>query len=659
LLGGLGTDLDHGVISDSAAHPVELETAWLARILATPPPDAIAAANDGFAVAVMSALAASGLRTPEDIAVVGFDDSINVNSNDLGFARTHPGPPRVGGITVDSLSLTTVRAPFYELGRSAVRVAHALIRGEPVPDVTVVSTELVIRRSCGCPPSISLDAPLRFTDEHDVLTHLRHAVAGVPATLPADWPEQLSTAFVREVQRPSGDFLVLLNEFIQSSVRSGERVGSWSRVLSTLRQLRQRSVTGAEEAARAEDTWRKAHLLLAGTAERRSGYLQVLTEMRHQIARDVGRQLNTAPDVAGLTQTLAGELPKIDIPGCYLARYEPVAPSRSFAADSGPTRPRDSRTQSRLLLAYQAGTGVETGTGNETFASVQLVPGDQLRRSSPSSLVALPLYAKDQQLGFVLVELGPRIGWIYTTLQEQLSSALHRVLLIESDLAAQAAIERAHRRAERQRLAGELHDSVSQALFSMSLHTRALQLAAQDGADPQGRMTRGLAELQNLTQGALAELRALILQMRPESLHEEGLVVALRQHAAVLTSREGLDVAFRAPDDRLPLEEQAEEELFRVVQEAAHNSVKHARAQRIDLSIWISADPPGTLVVEVADDGTGFDPTLRRPGHLGLRIMRERVERIGGHLTIDSAPSRSTTIRAILPGVLADDGIHT
>jgi signal transduction histidine kinase len=67
-------------------------------------------------------------------------------------------------------------------------------------------------------------------------------------------------------------------------------------------------------------------------------------------------------------------------------------------------------------------------------------------------------------------------------------------------------------------------------------------------------------------------------------------------------------------------------------------------------------DLSGTLVVEIADDGTGFDPNLPRPGHLGLHIMRERIERIGGRLTVDSSPSRSTTIRAVLPGLLSHDG---
>jgi signal transduction histidine kinase len=447
----------------------------------------------------------------------------------------------------------------------------------------------------------------------------------------------------------------MLSRFLPVSVWSGEPVEHWLRVLSALRRLGGEATAGSVASTRAEDLLRYAQTLLSDTAEKYWQYGQVRSEKRYQIVREVGHQLITALDVADLAEVLVRELPKLGIPGCYLACYESTGSSRPH-----PARPElaAARTRSRLLLAYEGGARVEAGTDAEVFASVELVPGDRLRRPSPSSMVALPLHFRDQQLGFVLFEVGPRIGWIYKTVQEQLSSALHRALLIESDRAARTAVAEAHRQAERHRLAGELHDSVSQALFSMTLHTRALQLAVQqDGGDPQGRMARGLAELRDLTQSALAEVRALILQMRPESLHEEGLIVAVRRHAAGVAAREGLDVGVHAPDHRLPLDEQTEEELLRVVQEAMHNSVKHARARRINLSVWTPADPSGTLVVEIADDGTGFDPTVPRPGHLGLHIMRERVERMGGQLTVDSSPSRSTTIRAILPSLLAQEGI--
>jgi signal transduction histidine kinase len=187
----------------------------------------------------------------------------------------------------------------------------------------------------------------------------------------------------------------------------------------------------------------------------------------------------------------------------------------------------------------------------------------------------------------------------------------------------------------------------------MTLHTRAVQLAVQQqGLDSEGRIARGLAELRELTRGALTEMRALIFQLRPAALHEEGLVVAVRRHAAAVAAREGFEVCVHAPDGRLPLDERVAEELFRVVQEALHNTVKHARPGRVDIRLDGPDGPAGTLVVEVADDGIGFDPAVPHPGHLGLESMRERTQRVGGRFTVDASPGRSTTVRVVVPGVL-------
>ncbi|SDP98840.1 histidine kinase [Lentzea jiangxiensis] len=202
---------------------------------------------------------------------------------------------------------------------------------------------------------------------------------------------------------------------------------------------------------------------------------------------------------------------------------------------------------------------------------------------------------------------------------------------------------------ERHRLARELHDSVSQALFSMTLHTRAVELAVvKEGNDPEGAVVQGLAELRSLTQGALAEMRAALFQLRPDALHEDGLVQAIRQKAKAIAAREGIDVHVDTSHDRLELDERSEAELFRVVQEAAYNSVKHADPTRIDIRIHRK---DGHLVVEVTDDGKGFDTTGTFPGHLGLGCMRERITKIGGELTITSPPEGSTTVRAVVPNV--------
>jgi signal transduction histidine kinase len=274
-----------------------------------------------------------------------------------------------------------------------------------------------------------------------------------------------------------------------------------------------------------------------------------------------------------------------------------------------------------------------------------------LREGGWRSAVAVPLLVRDEELGvfttFYPEGVDPSDADVafLTAMADQTAVAVDNARLF-AELQGKAALE------ERHRLARELHDSVAQALFSMTLQTRAVELAVQqEGADPQGRVARGLAELRELTQGALAEMRALIFQLRPGALREEGLVAAVRKHAAAVAAREGIALRVHAEEDRLPLGEDVEEELFRVVREAVHNSVKHAHPAHIDIRLGEPTGEVGTLVVEVADDGAGFDPDVPHPGHLGLQSMRERAERLGGRLVVDSSPGGST-VRAVLPGIL-------
>lgn len=197
---------------------------------------------------------------------------------------------------------------------------------------------------------------------------------------------------------------------------------------------------------------------------------------------------------------------------------------------------------------------------------------------------------------------------------------------------------------ERQRLARELHDSVSQALYGIALGTQTALGALGEAAD-YGEAERAMSYTHRLAEAAMSEMRALILELRPETLEQEGLVAALQRHVDALRSRHGLDVrATLGLEPALGLE--TKEALYRICQEALHNAVKHARATRLELRL-LQVD--GRVIAEVIDNGVGFDPAMAYPGHLGLVSMRERAAVVAAELDVDSAPGAGTRIRVNLP----------
>jgi signal transduction histidine kinase len=200
---------------------------------------------------------------------------------------------------------------------------------------------------------------------------------------------------------------------------------------------------------------------------------------------------------------------------------------------------------------------------------------------------------------------------------------------------------------ERQRIARDLHDSVSQSLFSTTLHVRTAQRALErEGLDSIGPLGEELREIGQLTRGALAEMRALIFELRPGALAEEGLVVALAKQASALSAREGLVIEVEGPGERLPLGSVVEAQLYLLGQEAMANVVKHARASSATVRLAAKDD---TVSIEVSDDGRGFDPAAVGREHFGLRSMRGRVADLGGRFEVTSALGRGTVLRVEVP----------
>lgn len=264
------------------------------------------------------------------------------------------------------------------------------------------------------------------------------------------------------------------------------------------------------------------------------------------------------------------------------------------------------------------------------------------------AFLSVPLLGKDEVFG--AITLYYRESRLF--LQDELELAV-----VFADQAA-LAIENARLRSkaernaivtERNRLARDLHDAVTQTLFSASLIAEVLpRLWEKNPAEARRR----LDELRELSRGALAEMRTLLLELRPAALTETRLSDLLKQLAEAVTGRARLPVHLRVEGEQ-QLASDVQISLYRISQEALNNVVKHSGAEQawIDLSIT-PGEEEGKIRLELSiqDDGHGFNPAAIPPNHLGLNIMVERAQMIRADLKVESRPGSGTTIRVLWAG---------
>ncbi|MBN1219855.1 MAG: sensor histidine kinase [Anaerolineae bacterium] len=203
---------------------------------------------------------------------------------------------------------------------------------------------------------------------------------------------------------------------------------------------------------------------------------------------------------------------------------------------------------------------------------------------------------------------------------------------------------------ERNHLARELHDSVTQTIFSITLTAKSARMLL--ARDP-GQVAAQLDHLQELAQSALAEMRALIFELRPPTVEEEGLISALRKHVAALKSQAGLEVDLQIEGERR-LPGIQERRLFRIIQEALNNVVKYAQTGSAVVTLIMDDK---RVLLEIEDKGIGFDPTALKTDQtkMGLASMRERAEMMGGTFQVDSHPGGGTRIRVEIPQATGEE----
>ena len=197
---------------------------------------------------------------------------------------------------------------------------------------------------------------------------------------------------------------------------------------------------------------------------------------------------------------------------------------------------------------------------------------------------------------------------------------------------------------ERQRLARELHDSVTQALYSVTLYADAARMAYS--AQKWDALEANLQEVRNMAREAMYDMRLLVFELRPFMLETEGLVSVLRTRLAAVEDRAGLQTEVLVERERrLPIA--IEEELYRIAQEGLNNVVKHAAAKHVRIHIKYYED---SVMLEMIDDGLGFDlKDADRSGGFGLQGIKERVQRLGGSQEMESSPGKGTRLSVSVP----------
>jgi PAS domain S-box-containing protein len=377
--------------------------------------EAVVGSNDEAALWLLRGLQAEGIRVPEDVALVGYDD--------IAPSRVAIPP------------LTTVRPLWYQLGRQAIETLLALLDGKPMAGRVVVPSELVVRQSCGCEPTAVVQAAVgpvkRLPKKAGKARSFAKAFSAQRAGTAFDMlqaagaravgvaPEQIDKvldAFVAEMEGASpGLFLPALESVLRQVMLASGDTAAWQGVISVLRRSALPYLEG-EALQRAEDLWQQARVMVGEVEGRAQAYQRLQAEQQAEHLREIGQTLITTLDVEELLGVLTEELPRLGIPSCYLSLYK------------DPKRPAD---WSRLILAYGEEGRVEPGAAGQHFPSQQLVPGEMWPQDRRYIFMAEALYFREDQIGFALFEAGPREGSVYEALRAELSSALKGALLLQ------------------------------------------------------------------------------------------------------------------------------------------------------------------------------------------------------------------------------------
>src|SRR5450756_560090 len=388
-------------------------------------------------------------------------------------------------------------------------------------------------------------------------------------------------------------------------------------------------------------------LVDARVADLDSANEQLAVEVRERLATEesLRRRVAELDSLQRITRTLAGRAQlgrAIDeasraITGLFKARYARVYLLSEEAAGALGAAFID-----RAVVEQAIGQNGPVAVDAPAWPDLSADLREQVAAQGIANLLVVPLIARSEMVG-VLSIARDEDGAAFSMNDRQLGKTVADALaaVIQIDLLHRKETKEAAEE-ERQRLARDLHDAVTQSIYSASLIAEALPAVWKREPD---EGLRTLETLRRLVRAALAEMRTLLFELRPATLDAAPLDTLLQRLGDSLGGQAQIPVDIHVDED-VSLPRDVKLVFYRVAQEAFSNIGKHARATRVTAVVGAQG---GGAMLTVRDDGNGFDPGAVTGDHMGLRIMRERLDRVEASLAVDSAPGRGTTVTVVWP----------
>jgi len=596
-LAAAGLEVDEALVVEGTFHTESGAAAARKLLRSGRPFDTVVCMNDRMAVGALAVFREAGLQIPEDLRVTGFDD--------ISAARWESPP------------LSTVSQPLANLGRQAVDLLDSQLLGSVAPDRDL-GCQLVLRESCGCPPRLFYPGGTEVPDAD--LPSVEALAQAVPRGTPAFLAE-LGRILARE-QGP-----------VDRGGQDSDRLARWHHGVR---------LTGAPAPLLEE-----ASALISRAEIRRQASARLAAEAQHRMIRDLSARLAGSFGTSLSVRRLAEGLESLKIRHGFLA----VAQGSLEGAGS----------PVRLLMAHGLAGG-DTPAARAPFAAGELLPSSLAGVLAGRAWVLEPLVFQAEVLGYLLLEADDRDPAVYENLRDQVSSTLKGTLLLERIRGHEAELEsqvsrrteelrRANRDltalAERRRvlqqevqeisdktmqsIGQDLHDDLCQHLAGIGMFASVLEGDLREAVGDEHRAVASVAQVRRLIDGAVARTRQIARGLFPPGLEDQGLAAILEDLIETLRRTGRASIAMEAETDFAWLTTAQKAQVFRIIQEALSNAMRHSGSEVILVRL---VDRDGWAAAEVRDFGRGLPPVPG--GGMGLRIMAYRAESIGASLSIEN-----------------------